>query len=724
MPWSVSAQDLELLRGLAGRSGGRGETLDPETLSELGRAEAMVRGGHPFTHRLVAAAVNRSGLAPLAERGDPLFELSQAIVQGPDDAARRLIIEAHAAVSPPTPAATALLASAAGFMDPQLKLLSLRGTLQADASDPAARGKMLGAINTLLADAEGPDAGAVIGEVLVAVEPRDADVLDALVDGVRLASLPADRRGAAIARIIDEAPHRELAALWLRDELLGAADPAVVRQTLEALASASDTVAVSTETGRAGRSSRRTGARSAASAVFGESPYGESYGPSPYAQDTPAVRDTPDPESGLAPREPIAITTGSHPLLRLLASADPETAELAWASLERFTLGSEGRSRGGPFGPTAGQADSGAPGPYVALVTAGVTRPDTPASLVPFLVRQSDPEAAPMALMQVVIHGDAEASRAAGEALLGSEARLGSVMQSTLAYEDRARLARRLYEGQGQDPPAAAGLLREPEQRSQVVEWFGQLVAAGELPDPGAWAGVYPDDQQLLTLAASEDAQLAAAAVAALVAAAGGDQQTIDEVTARIASMPERSPEAVRSLWTEVKREVYARQLAEAAGRYRMGLEVTAGRSDFGPTGARQPDPGFVRIEVDRPAAPADTAAGGAAASGPMLLGLVDLVADGQSIRLAAETVRLSVADQRLAIRIADPGALPVDTSLNILQPVELIAFFTIVVGVMAVGLLAGRKEDTSEDYYLAGHTTRWWGVAGSLTACSSSSPA
>jgi len=68
MPWSVSAQDLELLRGLAWRSGGRGETLDPETLSELGRAEAMVRGGHPFTHRLVAAAIDE--LRPLVDDRD------------------------------------------------------------------------------------------------------------------------------------------------------------------------------------------------------------------------------------------------------------------------------------------------------------------------------------------------------------------------------------------------------------------------------------------------------------------------------------------------------------------------------------------------------------------------------------------------------------------------------------------------------------------------------
>jgi SSS family solute:Na+ symporter len=36
-------------------------------------------------------------------------------------------------------------------------------------------------------------------------------------------------------------------------------------------------------------------------------------------------------------------------------------------------------------------------------------------------------------------------------------------------------------------------------------------------------------------------------------------------------------------------------------------------------------------------------------------------------------------------------------------------------VGVMAVGLWAGRKEDTTADYFLAGREARWWGVAGSI---------
>ncbi|QDU82713.1 Sodium/glucose cotransporter [Polystyrenella longa] len=45
----------------------------------------------------------------------------------------------------------------------------------------------------------------------------------------------------------------------------------------------------------------------------------------------------------------------------------------------------------------------------------------------------------------------------------------------------------------------------------------------------------------------------------------------------------------------------------------------------------------------------------------------------------------------------------------------DVVIFLVTLVGVMVVGLIAGRKEDTSEDYFLAGRQIRWWGVAGSI---------
>ena len=49
------------------------------------------------------------------------------------------------------------------------------------------------------------------------------------------------------------------------------------------------------------------------------------------------------------------------------------------------------------------------------------------------------------------------------------------------------------------------------------------------------------------------------------------------------------------------------------------------------------------------------------------------------------------------------------------LPPADFVVFFGSLILVMVIGLWAGRKEDSSEDFYLAGRSTRWWGVAGSI---------
>jgi SSS family solute:Na+ symporter len=51
----------------------------------------------------------------------------------------------------------------------------------------------------------------------------------------------------------------------------------------------------------------------------------------------------------------------------------------------------------------------------------------------------------------------------------------------------------------------------------------------------------------------------------------------------------------------------------------------------------------------------------------------------------------------------------------SVFTPVDLVIFFGLIVFAMVVGLIAGRKEETAEDFFLAGHKVRWWGVAGSI---------
>lgn len=52
---------------------------------------------------------------------------------------------------------------------------------------------------------------------------------------------------------------------------------------------------------------------------------------------------------------------------------------------------------------------------------------------------------------------------------------------------------------------------------------------------------------------------------------------------------------------------------------------------------------------------------------------------------------------------------------MNVFETLDVVIFFAALIIVMIVGLIAGRKEDTSEDYFLAGRKIPWWGVAGSI---------
>ena len=49
------------------------------------------------------------------------------------------------------------------------------------------------------------------------------------------------------------------------------------------------------------------------------------------------------------------------------------------------------------------------------------------------------------------------------------------------------------------------------------------------------------------------------------------------------------------------------------------------------------------------------------------------------------------------------------------LGPLDYIIFFTALIGVMVIGFIAGRKDNSAEDYFLAGRSIRWFGVAGSI---------
>ncbi|MDE0103665.1 MAG: sodium/solute symporter [Bryobacterales bacterium] len=49
------------------------------------------------------------------------------------------------------------------------------------------------------------------------------------------------------------------------------------------------------------------------------------------------------------------------------------------------------------------------------------------------------------------------------------------------------------------------------------------------------------------------------------------------------------------------------------------------------------------------------------------------------------------------------------------LTPLDIAIFIASILIVLAIGLWAGRKEDSAKDFYLAGRSVPWWGVAGSI---------
>ncbi len=49
------------------------------------------------------------------------------------------------------------------------------------------------------------------------------------------------------------------------------------------------------------------------------------------------------------------------------------------------------------------------------------------------------------------------------------------------------------------------------------------------------------------------------------------------------------------------------------------------------------------------------------------------------------------------------------------LTTIDIVIFLASILGVLAIGLWTGRREETSEDFYLAGKSVPWWGVAGSI---------
>lgn len=578
LPWTLSMEQLQMLRD-------RAQSSDMGANQHFRAFNDMAADGHPLTLRAIAHALHHESLGAEVASDTPLYDLLATIIRGDDEPARQRVLRDLANAQPPSRAALMLLEEATPFMTPQTKLLSLQSLLQSDlGQNVQRRQEMINTANRLLADAQGPEPGDVL-QMLIDHIGGGSPVLLMSSYNIEFAPMPEARRDLAIAYAIGAAGESPLAANWVDYKLLGSNDRAMVRRTLELL-------------GRA-----KTGPSAIAPIVDRT-----------FDLILNRRHDIDDQQrAALTPRLEtlIPINSNNHSLYRLLNSGDDALQRLAWNALPLFRLPAStdesGRER------------------YEQLLSAAINRNPTPHQLVAFLDNQPDRMLAARGLVRVVLEGDDDAAHAAAGALLGSERPLAEVLLK-LDRDRRYAFAQRMYQALTGGVPMTVGLMRDRESEAGV-KWFGQRVAAGELPNAAQWGQVY-DESELVRRAASVDAELARGAVAALVGQAGGDPRTARTLAARFANQSDRSTERLGELWQQSKREVYARRLAEAAGNYRLAVRPPARDRRF--------------------EAPA-----------PIVLGVVELVTTSDAAHLGRnQTVTLSIPGARFAMRIENLNEL------------------------------------------------------------------
>jgi len=643
LPWRIGFEQFEALRETAAMS--VGNEVRFEDYKKLNRLTPIAQDAHRYSHRLLAYALSEAQLVGKAQPKDPLHRLVERIIAGPDDVARRVVLADLVRTVPPTASTKLLLSDAAEHLTPQMKLASLRGSLEALAQDPQQTQAAINATAEALADPQGPPPGGVLAALNEALGSR-SEAYPAVISGIDLADLPEDRRDHAIAYLIRTAGQSELAADWIAAALLGANDPQLVERTLELIAAA-------------GPGSAAIGriADGLTAALFGP--------PTRQAQN----------QLDLTLEQPLPLHSPSHPLFRSLNAGDPAQRQLAWRALPNFALTDAASRRRSP--------DDGRVGdPLEMVMVSALGRAQTPPQVVPFVANLEDEPRSTAALVRLVVEADAAASRRAVEVLFGDGQRRLVEPLSALSAAARQTFAARVYQAKTRSTPRVVGLMREPDGGSGrgggFVSWFAGRLRAGDLPTPADWASAARGDEALLNLAASRDQALAAGAVAALVAGAGGDTLTAQRMVDGFAAADDRTVAGLTARWQEARQAIYRARIKLAEGSYRLVLRVpetpadesAAGHTgDFGPPtpgtdgGDDDPTRGPAGVPLplhpDRPApttgidpATGDPNAGPVVPMTKHVLGIIDLIVEGEQVRLSNDLLPVEVPNDRLAIRV------------------------------------------------------------------------
>lgn len=671
LPWALTQEQLETLReGMtpvqaeAGVAGGKAR-LPRFALDRIATMTVMASTDkNPYTARAISFVLSESRMVPYAEQGDTLYKLMELVLKSSDSTARQVVIKELARTVPPTQASIALSRIARKDMDTQTQMVWLKSLAKTDnapgapAPGPGGMGntesgraqaaqlqQMLNQVNELLASPKGPPPREVI-ELLIEHARGKPDTVDMTVDKVRFEAMPADRLDDAIVAVVSKASTEPVAAGWLDKKLIGSSDPKIIRRTLEVI-------------NKAG-----SGAASAASGVRpAEVLLDLTFGPGKASSKGAA---------GASITEPIRLTSTGHSLFRALQNGNAEIRALAWGALPRFTLDDQpaGNNPGTPSGPPIVRTDEGGETtPAQALLTAALAQNPTPLQAVDALARQRDTAAAAHAMVTLVIRAGTDASRRATRVLLRSKSDW-PIDKALMAqgYSDRQAFAARTYENLTGKAPLVSGLMRQKVENNPLVEWFGKEIAGGKTPGTGEWASHAGGEDKLLDLVMSADPDLARGAMAALVAEAGGDDRIIQPLTQKLTQLPDTTLANLKTQWASARRDIYAMRLSRADGPYTLIVRVanqastgapgTPGMTPSGPPGA--PPMGMPPGPVAPGGAKAENekTGSGIADATEIELGIVQLQADGQSIKLANQALTLSVPSDKMAIRVDKPAEL------------------------------------------------------------------
>ena len=590
--WQISFVELEALQQLASAAvsgGGAQGELSDQAKELISKVSSLAESPHPWSQRLLAEAIQRSELASVVSSGDSGFELLQDMLASPDEAARRRTVYAVASVRPATPAVAELLTAAARNLDnPAVRQAALRARLSVQWHQPDTAAAYRGAVSVAQQELANPQSMAPqrVIEALLASVPEAPEAEQALITTLSFTQIPADSRRAAVSAALRSAGvSPRVVGGWVDRQLLGSPDAGLARLTLELLSEVQEPAEI-----------LRPVSRSLTTWLLGPADH----------TSTPLI---------LGAKLPLTSTT--HAIFRSLQAGDDEIKSLAWESLKHFAVNDGPASRS-----DASTADSSAAVIDLVMQLA-LGSAETPEGVVGFLASQSDSPASTSGLLAVVIRGNAEASKRAARALVGSGREIADSLKA-MTPQERADFGEKIYDRLGRGPQPVAGLLGSPTHGDKLATWFGQQLSEGSLPPADQWATQVGDRRALLQVVGEAADAPAAGAIAAMAASAGADATTQQQLIERFKdSRRSLSADDLQSAWDDAQRDIYRRQLAGLSGSYVLMMKV-----------------------------------GDAGEAEPRVLGLARLIADARQVRFQGGKPELTVPPDFLALRIETPSQL------------------------------------------------------------------